>query len=198
MKKTTLNLLLIAIFAFTLLQISCIKDQQKQIKHLEESIALLKEENAPIRFKILEKTDDSISFMVKFYNADKQEIKSLQQKLNGQELSFDFYMVPVKNKFVAFPSKIFTDRIAADNGIVLYDYYNQNGYPAIFYSKNIDTALYEGLKDIYLKVKSNQVDSLSEHFGNMVHDIKKIKSFIPGNVYTIITHTKGGIEIIEE
>lgn len=177
---------------------SCIKEQKKQIRKLEDKIALLKEENTPIRFKIKDKTNDSITVTVKFYNADKKEINSFTRKLNGQELSFDFYVVPVKNKHVAFPAKIFTDRIAPDKGISLYKYYNKEGYPGIFSSKDIDKDLYKGLKDLYLNIQNNQMDSISEHFGNMVHDFKKVKSFIPGNVYSIITHTKGGIEIIEE
>ncbi len=116
----------------------------------------------------------------------------------GEELSFDFYVIPVKDRYVAFPSKIFTDKIAANDGIVLYEHYNSEGYPAIFNSSEMNPELLEGLKDVYFKVKSGQIDSLSEHFGNMVHDIKEFKSFIPENVYSIVTHTKGGIEIIEE
>ncbi len=197
MKKQGANLLVL-IGIITLLLSSCIKEQKKQIKKLEENISLLKEETTPIRFKILEKTNDSIHLLVKFYNSDKKEINSFKKTLNGQELSIDFYMVPVKDRFVAFPSKIFTDRIPADAGISLYEYYNNDGYPGIFYTKDIDKDLYQGLKDIYQKVKSGQVDSISDHFGNMVHDIQKVKSFLPESVYSIVTHTKGGIEIIEE
>ncbi len=197
MKQSGANLLVL-IGIITLLLSSCIKEQKKQIKKLEDNISLLKEETTPIRFKILEKTKDSISLLVKFYNSDKKEINSFKKTLNGQELSIDFYMVPVKDRFVAFPSKIFTDRIPADAGISLYEYYNNEGYPEIFYTKGIDKDLYKGLKDIYQKVKTGQVDTISDHFGNMVHDIQKIKSFLPENVYSIVTHTKGGIEIIEE
>jgi hypothetical protein len=197
MRKTGSTLLFFIGIIFLLLS-SCIKDQKKQIKHLEDNIALLQEETTPIRFKILEKTQDSITLVVKFYNADKKEINSMKQKLNGQELSFDFYMVSVKDKYIAFPSKIFTDRIPADDGIVLYNYYDKDGYPEIFYKKDINKDLYKGLKDVYQEVKNGQLDSLNNHFGNMVHDIKKFKSFLPENVYSIVVHTKGGIEIIEE
>ncbi|MEN8120773.1 MAG: hypothetical protein ABFS35_10520 [Bacteroidota bacterium] len=177
---------------------SCAETQKNKIKQLEENIALLKEESIPLRFKILEKANDSISLVVKFYNADNKEINKIEQTLHGEELSFDFYVVPVKDRYVAFPSKIFTDKMAANDGMILYEYYNKEGYPAIFNSSEINPELYEGLKDVYLKVKSGQLDSLNEHFGNMVHDIKEFKSFLPENVYSIVTHTKGGIEIIEE
>lgn len=198
MKKTKQNLLLLVILFGLLFQSSCVQEQEKKIKQLEDNIAQLKEQNTPLKFKIIEKTNDSISLVVKFYNADNKELNKLEQKLGGQELSFDFYVVPVKDRYVAFPSKIFTDKMAADDGIVLYEYYNQNDFPAIFNSKDINPDLYEGLKDVYRKVKAGQLDSLNEHFGNMVHDIKEFKSFLPENVYSVVTHTKGGIEIIEE
>ncbi len=177
---------------------SCVENQKNKIKQLEENITLLKEESTPLRFKILEKSNDSILLVVKFYNADNAEINKIEQKLHGEELSFDFYVVPVKDRYVAFPSKIFTDKIAANEGIILYEYYNKDDYPAIFNSSEMKPELYEGLKAVYLKVKSGQLDSINEHFGNMVHDIKEFKSFLPENVYSIVTHTKGGIEIIEE
>jgi len=177
---------------------SCIESQKNKIKQLEDNIALLKEENIPLRFKIIEKANDSIRLVVKFYNADNKEINKIEHKLHGQELSFDFYVVPVKDRYVAFPSKIFTDKIAANDGVELYEQYNEEGYPAIFNSSAMNPELYDGLKSVYFKVKTGQLDSLNEHFGNMVHDIKEFKSFLPENVYSIVTHTKGGIEIIEE
>jgi hypothetical protein len=198
MKKIGLSLLLLTIAGNLLFTTSCVKKQEKKIKNLEDNIALLQTENTPVRFKIIEKTEDSLSLIVKFYNADKKEINHFKKILNGQELSFDFFVVPVKDKYVAFPAKIFTDRVAADDGIVLYNFYDQEGYPAIFYHKNINENLYRGLKDVYQNIKKGQLDSVADHFGNMVHDIKKFNSFLPGNVYSIVVHTKGGIEIIEE
>lgn len=198
MKKINLNLLIITTVSIIFFAVSCVEKQEKQIKKLENNIALLQTENIPVKFKILEKTEDSLKLMVKFYNADKKEINHFTKILKGQELSFDFYVVPVKDKYVAFPAKIFTDKIAADDGIILYDYYNHNGYPYIFYQKNINKDLYNGLKEVYQNIRLGKLDSVSEHFGNMVHDIKNFNSFLPDNIYSIVVHTKGGIEIIEE
>ena len=198
MKNFNFPLGLVMVLTSLIFLSSCVETQKNKIKQLEDNISLLKEESIPLRFKILEKANDSILLVVKFYNADDKEINKIEQKLHGEELSFDFYVVPVKDRYVAFPSKIFTDKIAANDGIILYEYYNKKDYPAIFNSSEMKPELYEGLKDVYLKIKSGQLDSLNEHFGNMIHDIKEFKSFLPENVYSIITHTKGGIEIIEE
>jgi hypothetical protein len=177
---------------------TCTEHQQEKIKMLESKIALLKETHTPIRFKIIEKTDDSIKLSAKFYNANDEEVNKLETTLAGQELSFDFYIVPIKDRYIAFPSKIFTNKIAAANGIEIYNLYDKEGFPLVFETKDMDTEIHEGLKDLFRQVKTGQLDSLNNYFGNMVHDIKEFKSFIPQTVYSIVTHTKGGIEIIEE
>jgi hypothetical protein len=177
---------------------TCIENQKEKIKKLEEKIALLKEEHIPMRFKISEKTADSIQLVVKFYNADNKEINKLETKIAGQELSFDFDVVPVNGKYVAFPSKLFSNVIAAADGIKLYSFYDKDGFPQVFESDSLDNDLKMGLQDLFQQIKTGQTDSINQHFGNMVHDIKDIKSFMPDMVYSIVVHTKGGIEIIEE
>ncbi len=193
-----LFILIIIIAAIVFGYFRLIEYQKETIKKLEDKIALLKEEHIPIRFKIIEKTSDSISLVVKFYNADNEEINKLETKLAGQELSFDFYVVPVKDRYVAFPSKLFTNRIAAVDGIPFYALYDIEGFPQVFETKNIDLDLKKGLQDLFQQIKTGQVDSIEHSFGNMVHDIKDLKSFMPDMVYSIVCHTKGGIEIVEE
>jgi len=177
---------------------SCIKKQKEKIALLEDKIELLKEEHIPVRFKISEKTEEQIKLTVKFYNADDEEVNEMDFTVPGQELSFDFYVVPVKDRYVAFPSKLFSNVLAASQGTNLYHLYDKEGFPEIFQSKNIDPELKQGLKDVFIHVKNGQMDSLNNYFGNMVHDIKAFKSFMPETVYSIITRTKGGIEIVEE
>ena len=197
MKKSILYFSIIYLSLSVLFSTSCIENQKNKIKQLEDNITLLKEENIPLKFRISEKTESSITLTIKFYNAEQKEINAIEKTLVGQELSFDFYVVPVKDKYVAFPSKIFTDKIAAADGIDLYNFYDKDSYPEIFYHTDINTELYDGLQDVFQKIKKGELDSINNHFGNMVHDIKEFKSFLPENVYSIVTRTKGGIEIIE-
>jgi hypothetical protein len=106
--------------------------------------------------------------------------------------------VPVNDRYVAFPSKLFSNVIAAADGIKLYSYYDKDGFPQVFESDSIDFDLKMGLQDLFQQIKSGQTDSINQHFGNMVHDIKDLKSFMPDMVYSIVCRTKGGIEIKEE
>ncbi len=176
----------------------CIKRQQKTIAALENKIALLKETYKPIRFKVLSKTDDSIKVLVKFYDVDKKEINKFETTVPGHELSFDFNVIPVKNKFIAFPSLLFSDALAASNGMKMYKFYDNNGFPEIYNSKNIDKDFKAALTKVFSEIKNDKLDSIDNHFGNMVHDMKKFKEFVPDEVYSIVSHSKGGIEILEE
>jgi hypothetical protein len=199
MKKLIVLLVVIGLgVAIVLLYPKCIGKQEEKIQMLETKIELLKETHIPLRFKILEKTADSIHLAAKFYNAEDKFIKQLETKLAGQELSFDFYVVPVKDRYIAFPYKIFTNQIAPVDGIELYDYYDNNGFPEVFYAQGMDKDLETGLKNMFRQIRAGQLDSLKNYFGNMVHDIQEFKSFLPETPYSIVTHTKGGIEIIEE
>ena len=194
----TLIILTIILGIFTIGNFSCIEKQKEKIALLEKNIELLKEEHIPMRFKISEKTGEQIKLITKFYNADNEEINSGEFTVPGQELSFDFSVVSIKDRYIAFPSKLFSNVTPASQGIKLFGYYNKDGFPEIYQEKNIDPELNQGLKEVFAKVKSGEMDSLESSFGNMVHDIKAFKSFMPGTVYSIVTHTKGGIEIVEE
>ena len=198
--KTFRNLIIIIIVGAALIfgYFKYIDRQKVKIKQLEDKIALLKAENTPMRFKITEKTQDSIKLVIKFYDADDVEINKIVTKLAGQELSFDFNVVAIKDYYVAFPSKLFSNLIAASDGMVLYNIYDKNGFPQVFESKNMDSDLKSGLEHLFTKIKSDQLDSINQQFGNMVHDIKGLKAFKPNIVYSIVCHSKGGIEIIEE
>ena len=193
-----LFILVIIIAALIFGYFKLIDFQKEKIQQLEDKIALLKQQHIPIRFKISEKTDDSIRLVVKFYNADNEEFNKMEIKVPGQELSFDFYVVPINDSYVAFPSKLFSNRIAASDGIPLYNLYDKEGFPQVFETVKMDADLKSGLQILFQKIKAGQVDSINHSFGNMVHDIKDLKSFMPDMVYSIVCHTKGGIEIVEE
>lgn len=172
--------------------------QKEKITKLEEKISLLKEETVPIRFKILEKDSNNIKVAIKFYDLDGNSVQRFEEVLKGNELSFDFYVVPVSDKFIAFPYKIFTNKIAPKNGKELFKYYDNEGFPQVFYTQGMDVGLKKGLSDLFLKVKNKEIDSIDGIYGSMVQDVKELSSFKTRIIYKIVTHTKGGIEIIEE
>lgn len=203
MKKLFITILIVGIIAL-LGYIGCNYQEQK-IAKLEDKIHFLKEETVPLRFKILKKNKENIKFLIKFYEQDseKEAFISDTLTLKGQELSFDFYVVPLKdtknNKEVkiAFPYKIFTNKIPAKNGKLLFNYYDEHGFPQVFNTNDADTSYINLMTDLFAKIKKGKTEEIEGIYGSMVQDIYKINEFREGNVYQVIIHTKGGIEIKE-
>ncbi|MBN2893130.1 MAG: hypothetical protein JXL97_14770 [Bacteroidales bacterium] len=175
------------------------KNQEKKIKALENEIEFLKEEQVPIRYKIISQENDEIEVSVKFYDLDGKEIAKERFKMPGTVASFDFYVVKMANKYIAFPTKIFTDKIEPKNGTSLYSFYENEGFPMIFYSESSGKLFNEGIKALYEKLKSGDLENIENIFGNMVQNAPQtIANGVEGTVFKIVVHTKGGIELIEE
>lgn len=171
-------------------------NQEKKIAALEQKIEHIKAVQVPMRFKITERKSDSFTVAVKFYSADGDEIKRIEKNYPGSELSLDFVEFPVKDRFIAFPYKMYSDEIAPDNGDILFSFYDKKGFPQIFHYKGIDKKLSDGLSSLFERIKSNKLRPEDVYFGNMVHDLKGIKNYEEGEVYKVIVHTKGGIEVV--
>jgi hypothetical protein len=184
------------ILSFALFSSSC--SQKEKIKILEEKIARLKEENVPLRFKILSRDNDLIKVAVKFYDTQGNVIDRSEKQIKGSELSFDFYVLPVNGRYLAFPYKIFSDKIAPADGESLIGNYDREGFPQIYYFKGIDPKLKESLAFVFEKVKTGDFKPDDKYFGNMVHDVKEFQSYETDQIYKIVTHTKGGIEVVED
>jgi hypothetical protein len=202
MKKVLLTILIIGVIGVGIYYgFKWYKGQQeKQIAKLEQKIHFLKEVSTPIRFMVLEKDTGSITFVVKFLDQDGTEFNKDTLQIKGQELSFDFYIVPVKDTLgrevhVAFPYKIFSNKIAPENGISLFHYYDDEGFPQVFFSKAVDQDYIRLMTELFTKVKTKDTEHIEGIFGSMVQDIRYQNEFVAGKAYEIIVHTKGGIEI---
>lgn len=172
--------------------------QKEKIAALEERIDMLQTEYVPLRFKILSRENEAIKVALKFYDGDGKVISRTTKILKGRELSVDFYVVPIKSRYLAFPVKIFTDQMAPDNGESLTEYYDKEGFPQIFFSEKLNKKLTGGLEIIFKKITEDDFDADDKYFGNMVHDIPELKAYKTGEIYRIVSRTKGGIEVIRE
>ncbi len=175
------------------------KKQEKKIAKLEDKINFLKKETIPLRFKILEKDTAQIKFIVKFYDQDSVEFNTDTLTLQGQELSFDFDVVKIKKGLsIAFPTKIFTNKIPAKKGIILFKYYDDHGFPQTMSTNGADTSYVRLMTELFTKIKTGNTEDIKGIYGSMVQDIAKLNEFQVNHIYKIIIHTKGGIEVSED
>ncbi len=175
------------------------KSQEKKLKELEKEITFLKEEIVPVRYKILSQEDDKIEISVKFYDLDGNEFVKQKFELPGTVASFDFYVVKMNERYIAFPYKIFTDKIKPEDAELLFKYYEKDNFPMIFYSESSSKIFKDGIEILYQKIKNNDLENIESIFGNMVQNAPQtMEKGAEGSVFKIVVHTKGGIELIEE
>jgi len=200
MKKLKVFFVLSLFFFSTIVLFKyCTDFQESKIAKLQAKIDQLKSETVPMKFVILERSNGNIKFIVKFLNTKGENIAKDTMMLKGSELSFDFYSIPISSDhFIAFPYKIFTDEIAPKDGILLFDYYDNNNFPEIYKDDKMDKDVKEGLTVLFGLLKQGRETEIEGNFGNMVHDLKNIRQFRTDEVYKIVSRTKGGIEVMRD
>lgn len=170
--------------------------QKAEIARLEKNIQSLKDEIVPIRFMVLERDKGMVKARVRLYDLAGAEVDLLEMTWPGTELSFDFSVVPAAGRYLAFPRRIFTDRLAPSSGTNLYPRYDRGGFPAVFEGADFGRFGRKRLAELFEALKEDREPSGA--FGSVVHDIARIAAFEPGIVYKVVLRPKGGIEILED
>ncbi|GAB1484461.1 hypothetical protein MASR2M78_32790 [Treponema sp.] len=196
--------LLLLLVACTLLVTGFVLYRQRAIiSKLEGRLATLRSATIPLRFMVLSRSDQAISARFRFYDADGKEIAAFERSWNGSELSIDSVLVPLGSSYLVFPSRVFTDAIAPRRGTDLFQYYDIEGFPAIYNSTKLDSATKKALSTLFAQVRSSERYDETEaapkgSFGNAVHDLKRLRGFEVGAIYSLLVRTNGGIEIIRD
>ena len=173
--------------------------QENKIEQLEERLDFLKQEFVPLKFHIV--SLNPLKIKLRFYNIFSGEqigntlIFSFEK---GQKPAFDFIVARItKEQFIAFPEKIFTEAIIPEKGLNIAKYYNSKGYPAIFLNKKLPETTQKAIQEIFSFILNNNTENIPKiykAFGVMVQN----KHTEINTTYKIISHVKGGVEIIKE
>jgi len=178
-----------------------INNQEKQIAKLEDEISSLKEVITPIRYKVTSRNGEMMTVAVKFYDLDNNKIGKTQKfELKGNTVSFDFYIIEFNNQFIAIPYKIFSDMIKPEDGTIIYNYYEKDKFPMLYYSENSTKGFSQGIKALYSKVKSGDIEDMKNIFGNMVQNHPRADgSQNQNHSYKIVLHKNvGTVKILED
>lgn len=190
----------------------CLSSTEKKIAELSEQIETLKEDFVPMQFEIVKRGDSEIKVKVVFCDVvtGKKVSKAKVFELQGNELNLDFQVIRLSKKnYVFYPSGLYTDKIPLAESECLHGLYDKNGFPSI-YSGIIDPVIEKAdrdsltreLKNYYEIVKSGEVPEGAvkgkNQYGTAVHDLKHIRQFKKGVVYSVLCHPHtGGIEIVK-
>ncbi len=204
--RAVLACLLAAVLAAALVSGYVFIRRSLAVSRLEERIGMLKAETVPLRFVVLSRSDQSVSARFIFYDADGREIAMFERSWNGSELAIDAVLVPVGERFLAFPARVFTDATAARRGTELFGYYDRGGFPAVFDSASLDAAARDALSVLFSKAKSFDADdgtgktSIAPEgpSAGLAHVIKRLRDFEIGAVYAFVFRADGVADILRE
>lgn len=197
--------------------------QRGRIASLEESIVALQEETVPLRFMVGDRADGRLSLRLRLYDIAGVEYASGDYELEGELLFLDFLAAPFGQSWLAFPYRIFTERVAPARGLdlsaLVMPGYSSAGtaeaspstakddagasargaypsYPQSHAGGPFDEAGLAELGRLYAALLGGE--PVKGSFGNAVHDLAELRRFELGAVYKVVVRKKGGIEVMEE
>ncbi len=205
MKMKTIRAVLTILLLCSVLGVGAIAflwwQQGTTLERLEERIARIKTASIPLRFMVLSR-GENISARFRFYDADGNEIASFERAWRGSELSIDSVMVPVEGRWLAFPSRVYTELIPPSRGTLLFDYYERDGFPLIHDSAGLEAKDRSILSELFARVRSPSFQESDREgrrsWGSVVHDIRNLSSFEVGAIYSLVVRPSGGMEIVRE
>lgn len=181
--------------------ICCTHKQKEKIASLESSIKELKKEILISTFVITQKNESGITMKIRLYDYSGKEIRTFPVEITGTQVYFDTELVKYEEKgyYLAFPSKIYSDKIPPAQGISLYGFYTGKGnFPLNYSNSPFDSEEERGfITYVFDSVKQGR-NINSKSFGSSVHEPVFIRGFVINQPYSVIYRPlKGGIELME-
>lgn len=171
--------------------------QDEIIAKLQDKINFLKAVQMPIRFRIEDNYNGKLIIGVKFYNLDGSMIAKKNFSIPGNTPSLDIIIVKVGDKHLGFPVSLFTDAIRPIDAIDLTQYYDDNNFPKIFQKTGTDSDYIKLMSELFKLIKDKNYDEVDgEIWGSMVQPA--VADVQIGNIFDVLIHTKGGVEIQKE
>lgn len=184
----------------------------KKVALLEYQISYFKEEFIPMKFEITNRSGSKITLKTVFYDINGKKVGSKDITVYGDELNFEFNVINFEDtNYLFFPCGVYTDTMALNDSIKLFDAYDFNNFPLIYKGlteiknkegKQIPDSskkeINEQLTSYFQLTKNDENNIGLESHGIAVHDIKTIQKFQKGFVYDVVCAPHGGGIIIEK
>lgn len=189
------------------------KLQKERIAYLEDLSSRLRSETVPLRFSILSRDEGQLGARLKIYDLSGREIAAIEKSWKGSALYVDMLLLPFSaesakadkaDSWLALPYRIFTDEIGAASGTLLFDSYDEEGFPGVLRGIPWKAREEKAIREAYAKARRLAAkglpasDAAHGGYGSAVHEVAKLASFEIGAVYKVVCRVKGGVEVMEE
>ena len=186
--------------------------QRQRIAYLEDLSARLRSETVPLKFMILSREGGEIKARLKLYDLKGSEIAAVERSWPGSELFIDMLLVPARSargrgaadSWLAFPYRIFTDKLSAARGSLLFELYDSGGFPEVLRGIEWSAAEQKAIVAAFAAARKSAAaglpatDAAKGAFGSAAHEVSTLSRFDLGTVYKVLCRFKGGVEIVED
>jgi hypothetical protein len=186
--------------------------QKIQIAYLEGLQTRLRSETVPLKFMVESRGGGEIKAKIKLYDLSGREISSMEKSWPGGELYIDMLLFPVRGEaagkaadsYLAFPYRVFTDKVSAASGSLLFDSYDSGGFPEVLSGISWSAKEEAAIKSAFASARKKAAAGLPAagelpgSFGSAVHEVSKLSRLEEGVVYKVVCRVKGGVEILED
>jgi hypothetical protein len=186
--------------------------QRQKIAYLEGLSERLRSETVPLKFMVLSRDGGEIKARIRLYDLEGKEVAVVEKSWLGSELFIDMLLVPMRSdeaaekadSWLAFPYRVFTDRVGAASGTLLFDAYDSDGFPEVLRGAPWTARDKAAIKSAFAsarKLASSGLpasDSAKGSFGSAVHEVSRLSRFETEIIYKVVCRVKGGIEIMED
>jgi hypothetical protein len=186
--------------------------QRIQITYLEGLQTRLRSETVPLKFMVESREGGEIRAKIKLYDLSGRELSSMEKSWPGSALYVDMLLFPVRgdkprgeaDSYLAFPYRVFTDKVSAASGSLLFDSYDSGGFPEIFAGISWSAKEEKAIASAFALARKKAAAGLPAagevkgSFGSAVHEVSRLSAFEEGIVYKVVCRVKGGVEIMED
>ena len=191
--------------------------QKSAMARLEDRIELLDGTGVPLRFTVLSRGQETVSARFAFFDASGTEIAAFERSWKGYELSIECLVVPIADRTLVFPARVFADSAAPRIGTELFTYYDRAGFPAVFDSPELDAEARDALSDLFALLRAwdrskgetagaeeesaarrRMAKVLAGVFADAYRDVRSLRDLEIGVVYTLYSKADDGIRIVRE
>jgi len=189
-----------------------VSSQRQRITYLEGLSTRLRAETIPLKFMVISRDGGEIRARVKIYDLAGREVAALEKAWPGSQLYIDILLFPIRSEkdagnadsWLAFPYRIFTDKLPASSGTILFDAYDDGGFPEVLGGMDLSAGERAAVISSFAAARrsagagSPATEGAKGAFGSAVHEVSELSRFEVGTVYRVICRIKGGVEIMED
>ncbi len=138
--------------------------------------------------RTLGQNPESVSANISFFTPSNYLISSYERSWQGWELKIECIVLPLKKGVLVFPHRIYSNRTKFGTGVILFQYYNKKGFPAIYDYGFLSSEEKKAIKTLFKLVKFSP--SLFKAFSSAKAQTIDLREFKRDKEFLLFTNSE--------